>query len=113
MINNNLKLYIHNVLIYYEGAIAIDLFFKHNFKFRIISVYLSTSNKPHRDSAQEKAITWIKQALSLNLLPIVLGDFNASTNYISSTSSKTRLLSYLHSINMYDLTDHTANQQNT
>src|SRR5438876_654322 len=110
MINNKLKLYIHNVLIHHEGAIAIDFFFKHNFKFRIILVYLSTSNKPHRDSAQEKAITWIKQALSLNLLPIVLGDFNASTNYISSASFKICLLSYLYSINMYDLADHTANQ---
>jgi len=109
MINNKLKSYIYNILTHYKGAVAIDLFFKHNFKFRIISVYLSTSNKPHRDSAQEKAITWIKQALSLNLLPIVLGDFNASTNYISSASSKTCLLSYLHSINMYNLADHTAN----
>ena len=113
MVNNNLKPYIHNVLTHPEGAVAIDLFFKHNFKFRIISVYLSTSNKYHRDSAQEKAIQWIQQALSLNLLPVVLGDFNASTNYTSSTSSKIRLLSYLHSINMYDLADHTANQQNT
>ena len=56
MINNNLKLYIYNVLTLYEGAVAINLFFKHDFKFRIISVYLSTSNKSHRDSAQEKAI---------------------------------------------------------
>ena len=113
MVNNNLKLYIHNVLTYPEGAVAIDLFFKYDFKFRIISVYLSTSNKSYRDSAQEKAMQWIQQALGLNLLPIVLGDFNASTNYISSASSKTRLLSYLYSINMYDLADHTANQQNT
>ena len=81
IINNKLKPYIHNILIHHEGAVAIDLFFKHDFKFRIILVYLSTSNKPHRDSAQEKAIIWIKQALSLNFLPIVLGDFNASTNY--------------------------------
>ena len=113
MINNNLKLYIHNVLTHPEGAVAIDLLFKHDFKFRIISVYLSTSNKSHRDSVQEKAIQWIQQALSLNLLPIVLGDFNTSTNYTSSASSKTCLLSYLYSINMYNLADYTANQQNT
>ena len=56
MINNNLKPYIHNVLTHHEGAVVIDLFFKHDFKFRIISVYLSTLNKSHRDSAQEKAI---------------------------------------------------------
>ena len=113
MVNNNLKSHIHNVQIYSEGAIAIDLFFKHDFKFRIISVYLSTFNKSHRDSAQEKAKQWIQQALNLNLLSIVLGDFNTSTNFTSNTSSKTRLLSYLHSINMYNLTNHTSNQQNT
>ena len=79
MINNKLKPYIHNVIIHFEGAVAIDLFFKYDFKFRIISVYLSTSNKSHRDSAQEKAILWIQQALSSNLLPVVLGDFNTST----------------------------------
>ena len=56
MINNNLKPYIYNMITYIEGAIAIDLLFKYNFKFRIISVYFSTSNKSHRDSAQEKAI---------------------------------------------------------
>ena len=113
MINNNLKLYIHNIIIHPEGAIAIDFFFRHDFKFRIISVYLSISNKSHRDSAQEKAIQWTQQALSSNLLPIVLGDFNASTTFTSNTSFKTRLLSYLHSINMYDLADHTASLQNT
>ena len=112
MINNKLKPYIHNVMTHSEGAVTIDLFFKHDFKFRIISVYLSTSNKFHHDSAQEKAILWIQQALSSNFLPVVLGDFNASTTFTSNTSSKTRLLTYLHSINMYDLADHTANQQN-
>ena len=113
MINNDLKLYIHNMLTHHEEAVAIDLFFKHDFKFRIISVYLSISNKSHKDSAQEKAIQWIQQALNLNLFLVVLGDFNASTNYISSSFSKTWLLFYLHSINIYDLADHTANQQNT
>ena len=54
--DNNLKPYIHNVLTHLEEAITIDLFFKHDFKFGIISVYLSTSNKSYRDSAQEKAI---------------------------------------------------------
>src|SRR6266487_6670441 len=99
MINNNLKLYIHNVITYPEGAIAIDFFFRHDFKFRIISVYLSTSNKSHRNSAQEKAIQWTQQALSSNLLPIVLRDFNTSTTFTSNILSKTCLLSYLHSIN--------------
>ena len=47
IINNKLKPYIHNVITHSEGAIAIDLFFKHNFKFRIISVYLLTSNKSY------------------------------------------------------------------
>ena len=51
MVNNNLKPYIHNVQTHHEGAVAIDLFFKYDFKFRIISVYLTTSNKFHRDSA--------------------------------------------------------------
>ena len=60
MINNKLKLYIYNVITHFEEAIAIDLFFKHDFKFRIISVYLSTSNKSYHDSTQKKAILWIQ-----------------------------------------------------
>ena len=56
MIHNTIQPYIHNIITHPEGAIAIDFFFRHDFKFRIISVYLSTSNKSHRDSAQEKAI---------------------------------------------------------
>ena len=113
MINNNFKLYIHNIITYSKGAIAIDLFFKNNFKFRIISVYLSSTNSLTRQATQNKVIHWIQDALSTNLLPIILGDFNSNTEYQASHSAKTKLLSYLQSQNMYDLADYTSTNQHT
>ena len=83
MINNSLKSHIHNIHTHPGGAIAVDLFFKHDFKFRIISVYLSSTNQQYRNQTQDKVISWIQQALSLNLHPIILGDFNAPIPLIS------------------------------
>jgi exonuclease III len=103
MINNTIKPHIHNIHTHLGGAIAIDLFFKNNFKFRIISVYLSSTNSVTRQAIQNKVIHWIQNALSANLLPIILGDFNTYTEYQSSYSAKTKLLSFLQSQNMYDL----------
>ncbi|RIB00354.1 hypothetical protein C2G38_2234604 [Gigaspora rosea] len=45
MVNNTIKSHIHNVITHPGGAVAIDLFFKYDFKFRIISVYLSSTNQ--------------------------------------------------------------------
>ena len=44
MISNSLKPHIHKIQKHNGGAIGIDIFFKNNFKFRIISVYLSSGN---------------------------------------------------------------------
>ena len=54
MLSNNLTLHIHKILKHEGGAIAIDLFFKHDFKFRIISVYLSSTDISRRNSTQTK-----------------------------------------------------------
>src|SRR5260363_286511 len=113
MINNYLKPHIHNILTHPGGAIAIDLFFKHDFKFRIISIYLSSTNQHIQNQSQETIILWTQQALSLNLHPIILGNFNTSPLLNNASTAKTKLLSYLHSNCMYDLADHTNNTQHT
>jgi len=41
MIHKSIKCHIHKILLSSGYAIAVDLFFKHDFKFRIISIYLS------------------------------------------------------------------------
>ena len=56
IVNNTIKLHIHNIHTYSEGAIAIDLFFKNNFKFHIISVYLFSTNSLTRQATQNKVI---------------------------------------------------------
>ena len=113
IINNIIKLYIYDIYIHLDRAIAIDLFFKNNFKFYIISVYLSSTNSLTRQATQNKVIHWIQDALFTNLLLIILGDFNSNTEYQASHSAKTKLLSYLQSQNMYDLADYTSTNQHT
>jgi ribonuclease HI/endonuclease/exonuclease/phosphatase family metal-dependent hydrolase len=113
MINNSLKSHIHKILCCPGGAIAIDLYFKHDFKFRIISTYLSSTNSSNRHNTQQKVTQWIQQALSINLHPIILGDFNISPNINNPLMSKTPIISFLHNNNMYDLADHTNNTQHT
>ena len=44
LIRNKLQPHIHNILNHPGGAIAIDLYFKHDYKFRIISTYLSSTD---------------------------------------------------------------------
>jgi len=57
MIKNNIKPHIHNILTQPGGAIAIDLFFKNDYKFRIISVYLSSTNTSKRRLTQNTVTT--------------------------------------------------------
>src|SRR6185436_10206258 len=100
MIQNYLKPHIHNILKFHGYAIAIDLFFKHDFKFRIISTYLPCDDSQLRLLAQNTIIQWIQEAEHKNILPIVIGDFNA-TNDTQSPSIKSKLLSFLQHNNMY------------
>ena len=113
MLHNSLKSHVHKIHCHTGGAIAIDLFFKHDFKFHIISIYLSSTNSSYRHNTQQKVTQWIQQALSLNLHPIILGDFNTSSNTNNSLISKTRILFFLYNNNMYDLADHTNKTQHT
>ena len=113
MLSNNLTPHIHKILKHEGGAISIDLFFKHDFKFRIISVYLSPTDLSRRNSTQTKVNQWIQQALNQQLYPIVLGDFNVDISTTNSATSKSKLINFLTSNNLYDLTNHTSNTSYT
>ena len=80
MIQNYLKPHIYNILQFPGYAIAIDLFFKHDFKFWIISTYLTCDNSLLRLLAQNTIIQWIQEAEHKNILPIIMEDFNATNN---------------------------------
>ena len=113
MIRNSLTPHIHNISYIPGYAILIDLFFKHDFKFRIISTYLPSDNSSTRLQIQNTIIQWIQETYTLNLLPIILGDFNASTNNIHSSSIKYKLLQFLTYNNMYNLAAHTNSSSST
>ena len=102
MIHKSIKCHIHKILLSSGYAIAVDLFFKHDFKFRIISIYLPCNNSQLRLSVQNTIIQWIQQAISLNIQPIILEDFNVSNNILHSSSIKYKLLYFLQHNNMYD-----------
>ena len=109
MISNYLKSHIYKIQKHKGGAIAIDLFFKNDFKFRIISVYLSSGDITRRNKTQTKVIQWIQQAQTLKLHPIVLGDFNIDNSQTKPSHSKSRLINFLQANNLYDLAYHTDN----
>ena len=109
LIRNNLQSHIHNILNHPGGAITINLFFKHNYKFRIILTYLLSTNNLTWQQTQSTIITWIQQALQQQLHIIVLGDFNSATSTTVSNTTKYQLLNYLHSTNIYDLASYTNN----
>lgn len=113
MLSNYLIPHIHKILKHEGGAISIDLYFKHDFKFRIISVYLSSTDISRRNSTQTKVSEWIQQALNQQLHPIVLGDFNIDISKPNSPPSRSRLINFLTSNNLYDLADHTSNTSYT
>ena len=108
MVRNHLKPHIHSCLTHPGGAIALDLFFKSNIKLRIISVYLSSTDSTRRNLTQNTVINWIIQAQQLNLQPIILGDFNTHDTHFSS-SSKFKLINFLHRSNMFDVGAHFNN----
>ena len=113
MICNHLAPHIHKTTIVPGYAIAIDLLFKNDFKFRIISLYLPSSDAQHRLQVQNTIIQWIQQATANNIIPITLGDFNASTDNIHSQSIKYKLLQYLTYNNMYNLAAHSHKSAST
>ena len=113
MINNWLKPHVHKIHNLPGYAIAIDLFFKHDFKFRIISVYLPCEDTQLRLTVQNTVISWLQQAMTSSLQLIILGDFNVSDNILHSSSIKYKLLHFLQHNNMYDLAAHTQSLTNT
>ena len=113
MVRNSLTPHIHKITSIPGYALLIDLFFKHDFKFRIISTYLPNDNTTLRLNTQNTIIQWLQEAHTLNLLPITLGDFNASTNNIHSNSIKYKLLQYLSYNNMYNLASHSNSSSPT
>jgi len=113
MIRNYLKPHVHSCLMHPGGAVALDLFFKSNIKLRVISVYLSSTDTIKRNNTQNTVINWILQARQLNIHPIILGDFNTQDNTISSSSSKYKLINFLHHTNMFDIGAHFNNTHYT
>ena len=112
MIHNHLKPHIHNILQFPGYAIAIDLFFKHDFKFRIISIYLPSDDLQLRLTIQNNIIQWIQEANTNNIQTIIMSDFNVSNNSHSSFI-KLKLIHFLQYNNMYDLASHTQSQAST
>ena len=64
------------------------------------------------NNTQNTVIIWIQQALQHNLHSIILGDFNTHDD-ICSSSSKFKLINYLHHSNMFDLGAHVDNKHFT
>ena len=112
MVRNHLKPHVHSCLTHPGGAIALDLFFKSNIKLRIISVYLSSTDSTRRNLTQNTVINWITQAQQHNLQPIILGDFNTQDTTFSS-SSKFKLINFLHRSNIFDIEAHFNHTQPT
>ncbi|RIB30890.1 DDE superfamily endonuclease-domain-containing protein [Gigaspora rosea] len=81
-------------------------------KFGDVDEEVKVLRKLHK-KVQLNVIKNLKQALLTNLIPIVLGDFNAYNQPNISSSSKFKLINYLHSINILDLADFTQNLQYT
>ena len=72
MIQNYLKPHIHKIHQFPGYAIAIDLFFKHDFKFRIINTYLPNEDLQLRLLIQNDIIQWIQEANANNLQTIIM-----------------------------------------
>ena len=113
MINNWLRPHIYKIHNLPNYAIAIDLFFKHDFKFCIISVYLPCDDTQLRLTVQNTVISWLQQAMTSSLQLIILEDFNVSDNILHSSSIKYKLLHFLQHNNIYDLASHTQSLTNT
>ena len=94
MIQKHLKPHVHKILNFSGYAIAIDLFFKHDFKFRIIFAYLPCDDLQLRLLIQNNIIQWIQEANTKNIQPIIIGDFNV-TNNTQSSSIKLKLIHFL------------------
>src|SRR5439155_5155254 len=109
MISNSLKPHIYKIQKHNGGAIGINIFFKNDFKFRIISVYLSSGSIARRNEIQTKVIHWIQEAQRLKLHPMVLGDFNIDNSKTKPSHTKSRLINFLQANNLYDLANHTNN----
>src|SRR6185295_10946134 len=82
----HLQPHIHNCQTHPGGAIALDLFFKSDIKLRIIAVYLSSTDMQKRNNTHDD---------------------------ICSSSSKFKLINYLHHSNMFDLGAHVNNKHFT
>ena len=113
MINNWIKPHTYKIFTIPGYSIAIDLFFKYDFKFRIISIYLPCNYSQLRLKIQNEIIQWIQDAISANIQPIVLGDFNVSDDHTHSSSIKHKLLQFLQCNNMYNLATHTQSLTTT
>ena len=103
-IKNLLCLYLHNIQTFEGYGIAIDLFFPGNQRYRIISVYNPCNDNNAREFLNQKIQQWIKNANTLKIKSIVLGDFNYTLDHkqskILSTIQACSLISTLKQFNV-------------
>jgi exonuclease III len=93
LINQSLTTYIHNIQTLQGTAIAIDLYLPHKNNFRIISTYLPNDSNINKQT-QNQIILWITQAQQLNIIPVIMGDFNQDLNRPQRSILYKYLISY-------------------
>ena len=86
LVMKSLQPYIHCIKTMHKTALAMNFFFLKNQKIRIISIYLSTTNKKLNTQTQLKVSEWVHQAVAKNYETIVIGDFNFNRNKSSKNT---------------------------
>src|SRR6185437_7234834 len=75
-VQKTLQPYINNILKVTETAIAVDFFFPRNQRIRVISIYLTTTNKILKEEMQRTVADWVRQAVAKDYNVVMMGDFN-------------------------------------
>src|SRR5437868_1419544 len=82
----SLVIAVHNISTFPGTALAIDLFLPNNNRFRVISIYLPSNNKPLLTATHQKLLEWTEYANKHNLQLIILGDFNSNLERKDTTA---------------------------
>ncbi|KAF0540277.1 hypothetical protein F8M41_006526 [Gigaspora margarita] len=68
-----LQLYINNILKLAETTIAVDFFSSRNQRIRIISVYLTMTNKKLNKKTQKTVVEWTQQVIAREYNVVIIG----------------------------------------
>src|SRR6185437_9978679 len=72
-VQKTLQPYINNILKVTGTAIAVDFFFSRNQRIRVISIYLTTTNKILKEETQRTVADWIRQAVVKDYNVVMMG----------------------------------------